>query len=164
MDVMTPGQRYAAMAHNRGRTAPELDLASALWKKGLRYLTDCGYKARHGKSLPGHPDLIFTRKKVVVFLDGCYWHGCPTCQKSARETNPFWLDKIKSNRERDQRNTALLEGMGWCVLRIWEHQVRRKASVETTLDYLVQFLNRLAPGSVGADHHHNHHSHSTPTA
>ncbi len=63
------------MSHNRGRTGPERALASELWRRGLRYLTYEGYKSISGKRLVGKPDLVFSRERIVVFVDGCFWHG-----------------------------------------------------------------------------------------
>jgi DNA mismatch endonuclease (patch repair protein) len=119
MDVMTPEQRYRAMAHNRGRTRPERALASALWKKGLRYLTDERYQARYGHRLSGHPDLVFVGCRVVVFVDGCFWHGCSVCSNPPDQISYFWRRKIETNRERnDESRHGLRARAGqWCVFR-----------------------------------------------
>lgn len=140
MDVMTKGQRYRAMAHNRGRTQPERALASGLWRHGLRYFTHEGYAVLTGKRLVGKPDLVFPRKKIVIFVDGCFWHGCPDCGKSPEQSGQFWVDKIANNRERDRRVTANLEDDGWTVLRIPEHEVRTKAALSQTVERLVPQL------------------------
>ena len=137
---MTPSQRYQAMAHNRGRTRPERALASGLWRHGLRYLTHEGFAALTGKRLIGKPDLVFSRKKVLIFVDGCFWHGCSDCGKSPEQSGQFWVDKIANNRERDSRVTANLENDGWTVLRIPEHEVRTKAALSRTVERLVSLL------------------------
>ena len=140
MDVMTTSQRYRAMAHNRGRTRPERALASGLWRRGLRYLTNDGYRAVSGKRLIGKPDLIFPRKRVVIFVDGCFWHGCPDCGKSPEQSGQFWINKIAANRERDQRVTDTLRTEGWTVLRIPEHDIRTKAGLVQTIERLLPVL------------------------
>ena len=142
MDIMTPMQRRRAMTSNRGRTRPERMLASALWMRGFRYLTANGYKGKYGRIL-GNPDLIFTRKRIVIFVDGCFWHGCRVCKKSDGLTDPSWIEKIDRNRERDQRVTAELECEGWTVLRIPEHDVRTKAALIGAVDRLIPLLRGL---------------------
>src|SRR5437588_846257 len=127
MDVMKPVQRRRAMASNRGRTRPERALAVALWKQGLRYLTDEGFKAKNGKSLPGHPDLVFTAKHAVVFVDGCFWHGCRSCGRAGKGMSDFWKAKIRGNVERDRRITNLLTVEGWTVFRVPEHAIRSQS-------------------------------------
>jgi len=138
--MMTAEQRRRAMAHNRGRTRPERALASALWRRGLRYLTDHGYRARYGRSLPGHPDLIFTAKRALIFVDGCFWHGCPLCRKLPVDAPAFWRDKIARNMARDRAVTARLSAEGWRVARVWEHELRTRAGVEGTAASLVKWL------------------------
>ena len=132
-DVMTPSQRKKAMAHNRGRTGPERALASALWRRGLRYLTDGGYRKLVGHSLPGHPDLIFSRRRVIVFVDGCFWHGCGECAKVPDDMSDWWKHKIRTNQERDVRVSRELAQRGWRVVRIPEHSVRRRDRLADTV-------------------------------
>lgn len=139
-DVMTPSQRRKAMTHNRGRTGPERALASALWRKGLRYLTDSGYRSLVGASLPGRPDLIFSSRRVAVFVDGCFWHGCPQCAKVPEDMSEFWLRKIRGNQARDVRVTRELAQLGWRVVRVPEHSVRRRDRLSETARELAEML------------------------
>ena len=139
-DVMTPTQRYRAMASNRGRTRPERALASGLWRRGLRYFTHEGYRSVSGKRLVGKPDMVFPRKRVVIFVDGCFWHGCVDCNKSSKLRAQFWTEKIAANQERDQRVTTTLQAEGWTVLRIPEHTVRTKTALAQTIERLVPLL------------------------
>ena len=139
-DVMAPSQRHKAMAHNRGRTRPERALASGLWHRGIRYLTHEGYQSLKGCRLQGQPDMVFPRKRLVVFVDGCFWHGCPECDKRPEQSGAFWADKISANRQRDRKVTAALEGAGWTVFRIPEHAVRTKASLARTVDNLTPLI------------------------
>ena len=141
-DVMTPEQRHKAMRSNRGRTGPERMLASALWTRGYRFLTTDGYQSRFGQALVGHPDIIFTRIRVAIFVDGCFWHGCKRCHDFEKDCNQWWRKKIATTRERDRRNRRRLRKLGWRVCRVWEHDLRRKAKYERTLDRLCAMLER----------------------
>ena len=146
---MEPSQRYRAMAHNRGRTGPERALASGLWNRGIRYFTHKGYKSVRGERLSGNPDMVLSRRRIVIFVDGCFWHGCPECRKHLGLRGEFWVDKIRTNRERDLRVTGELTDAGWTVFRIPEHDVRTKAALAETIDRLVPvihaaFLERAA--------------------
>lgn len=99
-----------------GNTRPERILRSALWVRGLRY--------RLRYPLPaGQADLVFPSARLAVFIDGCFWHGCPEHYVRPRTRPAFWSRKLRTNVERDARQTMELEGGGWTVLRIWEHRV-----------------------------------------
>ncbi|WP_204072756.1 very short patch repair endonuclease [Planotetraspora phitsanulokensis] len=106
------------MQSNKGRdTRPELALRRAVHALGLRYRV-CT------RPLPGvgTADLVFTRARLAVFLDGCFWHGCPTHHTVAKTNSDFWARKLRINRENDQKTNRLLQEAGWGVLRIWEHE------------------------------------------
>lgn len=137
---MNPTQRYLAMASNRGRTGPERALASGLWRRGVRYFTHEGYRSIKGQRLPGKPDLILPRKRTVIFVDGCFWHGCPKCRKHAGLRGEFWVNKIRTNRERDRRVTRDLTDAGWTVIRVPEHDVRTKVALAETIDRLTAWI------------------------
>ena len=147
MDVMTPAQRRKAMAHNRGRTRPERALASGLWRKGVRYFTYEGYRAVSGRRLQGRPDVVLPRKRFVVFVDGCFWHGCPECDKRPEQSGKSWADKIQATKERDRQVTADLETQGWRVLRVPEHSIRTKKSLAQTVDSVAQLILASSPES-----------------
>ena len=106
------------MRGNRGRdTQPELHVRRAIHAAGLRYRVN----VRPLKGLNRTADIVFTRRRIAVFIDGCYWHRCP-CHYRAPATNAeFWRDKIKGNIERDLQTTDQLERAGWTVMRFWEH-------------------------------------------
>ena len=151
MDIMTPNQRHKAMAHNRGRTGPERALASGLWHRGIRYFTGEGYKAVRGMKLHGNPDLVLPRKRMVIFVDGCFWHGCPQCRRHEGLKGEFWVHKIAGNKARDRRVVAELEGQGWTVIRIPEHDVNTKSALSETVDRLVSLIGAAPPGSAIRD-------------
>jgi DNA mismatch endonuclease (patch repair protein) len=113
--------RRAIMRSNRRRdTGPELVIRRAVFQAGLRYRVD--FPIRVAGHRPIRPDLVFTRRRVAVFIDGCFWHGCPAHATSPATRARFWADKIAANRERDRRHEDVLTGGGWTVLRIWEHE------------------------------------------
>lgn len=117
-DVMTAEQRSRCMSRIRGQnTKPERALRQALWSLGLRY--------RLARKLPGKPDLTFVGARVVVFVDGCFWHACPQHRTVPKNNAEFWQTKIGRNVERDREVTAMLTADGWLVLRFWEHEVKR---------------------------------------
>lgn len=121
-DIMTPAQRKRCMSRIRGKdTGPELFLRKALWKAGFRY--------RLYSKLPGKPDLIFKGRHVAVFVDGCFWHGCPKHATQPKGNEAFWKRKLGGNIERDKINTQVLEAHGWRVLRFWEHQVMSEIDI-----------------------------------
>ena len=88
--------------------------------------------------------MIFPRKRISVFVDGCFWHGCPQCGKHDGLKGQFWVNKISANRDRDLRVTRQLTDAGWTVFRIPEHDVRTKAALAETIDRLVPVI-RAAP-------------------
>jgi DNA mismatch endonuclease, patch repair protein len=80
---------------------------------------------RRGLQIEGKPDFCFRRERVAVFVDGCFWHGCPTCYRSPRTNSSFWRAKITYNASHDSEVSNALRNAGWKVLRVWEHQLRR---------------------------------------
>ena len=99
-------------------TVPEVALRAALHKAGLRF-----FKHRRAiRDLKCLPDVVFPRLKIAVFLDGCYWHGCPQHATWPKTNGAWWRAKLEENRARDRRHNAALEAAGWLVVRIWEHQ------------------------------------------
>lgn len=138
-DIMTVEQRSRIMARNRGKdTSPERYLASLLIAGGLSF-------DRHDKSLPGCPDFVFNATKTAVFVDGDFWHGWRFPEWSHRMA-PFWREKIGKTRLGDRRNHRRLRGLGWTVVRIWEHQVETDliACIRLIAEKARQTVNWLA--------------------
>ena len=107
------------MRGNRSRdTSPELRVRSLVHRRGLRYRV----AQRPIPTLRRTADLVFRRAKVAVFIDGCYWHGCPEHFKQPSTNTAYWRDKIEGNRRRDHETDELLAQAGWEVLRFWEHE------------------------------------------
>ena len=119
--------------NRRADTAPEVALRRALHAAGLRYRKDHMVVSAGGRA---KADVVFTRHRVAVFVDGCFWHGCPEhCRLPARNSD-YWTAKIGRNRERDERVSGALRADGWQVVRIWEHEdvVVALARVRAALD------------------------------
>lgn len=109
--------RSQQMASIRNRdTSPEKLLRQALWHAGIRYRV-------HYKTEVGRPDIVLTKVRLAIFVDGCQWHGCPQHYVRPRSNNAFWEKKLRVNFERDLRQTNELRNLGWSVLRIWEHEI-----------------------------------------
>lgn len=121
-DVLTPEQRSRCMSRIKGKnTGPELRLRKALWNRGVRYRLDL--------RIPGKPDMVFPKRRVAVFIDGCFWHGCPAHGVKPKTNAIFWKDKIERNQRRDNLVNAELQRQGWRVLRFWEHEVEESIQV-----------------------------------
>lgn len=101
-------------------TRPEIVFRRLLWSKGHRYRV-------HAKTPVGRPDIVFTSQRVAVFVDGCFWHGCPDHYVRPRSSVDVWEAKLASNVRRDIEQTRALEDLGWRVCRLWEHQVFENA-------------------------------------
>ena len=137
---LTPASRQASRvarkASKKRDTKCELVLRRALWSKGLRYRV-CR------PDLPGRPDIVFERERVLVFCDGDFWHGRDLEARIARlgkgHNSRYWQEKIKGNAARDVANTRHLKRLGWRVVRVWESEIRRNrdlvvATIIATLD------------------------------
>ena len=108
-----------SMQGNRSRdTSPELAVRRLLHAAGLRYRVNI----RPLKSLRRTADVVFTRRKIAVFIDGCFWHGCPDHYVIPKTNVHYWSPKIETNLARDADTSAQLREAGWTVLRFWEHQ------------------------------------------
>lgn len=122
------GVRRCMQANKSRDTKPELALRRAVHALGLRYRV----AARPLSAIRRTADLTFSRAKVAVFLDGCFWHGCPEHHTKSATNSGYWAEKVHRNQERDRETDRLLEESGWSVIRIWEHEdpVRGAAKVE----------------------------------
>ncbi|TLP62020.1 MULTISPECIES: very short patch repair endonuclease [Microbispora] len=107
------------MRSNKPRdTKPELALRRAVHALGLRY----NVAARPLPTVRRTADLVFPRIRVAVFLDGCFWHGCPAHHSVAKTNADYWAEKVRRNRERDIETDRMLREAGWAVIRVWEHE------------------------------------------
>ena len=109
----------AVMRANLSRdTEPERRLRAALHARGYRFRANLSI---HAPGFRVRPDIVFTRHRVAIFVDGCFWHSCPTHGNSPRVNTGYWLPKLKRVIERDRRANSLLKKAGWMVMRFWEH-------------------------------------------
>lgn len=125
--------RIMSAIRSRGNTSTELRFATL-----LRSVHITGWR-RH-QNLPGRPDFVFRGERVVVFVDGCFWHSCPRCSRVPRVNKRYWGPKLARNRERDCQVTDELRDSGWTVLRVWEHQLDRPSAI------LIKLSKRLKRG------------------
>ena len=115
----TEGRSRNMAAIRRTDTKPEIALRRHLHAHGFRFRKD------HRLDLPGgrvRPDIVFTRWKVAVFVDSCFWHVCPEHGREPTSNEWYWTPKLRRNVERDREQNAVLEASGWVVVRIWEHE------------------------------------------
>jgi DNA mismatch endonuclease (patch repair protein) len=143
MDHVSPERRSENMRRIRGKnTAPELAVR--------RYLHGLGFRFRlHRRDLPGCPDLVFPSRRTCLFVQGCFWHGCPKCRTGARVVKSnasYWTPKITRNKERDAATRDLLRAEGWQVIDLWECEVRDSdalAAVAAELSKMAPYKARL---------------------
>jgi DNA mismatch endonuclease (patch repair protein) len=130
--VTSPGRSRNMAAIRRADTKPEVAIRSALHRAGHRFRKDMRLDLGHVKP---RPDIVFTRAKVAVFVDGCFWHACPDHSKPPARNAEYWGPKLAGNVERDRRQDEALEADGWTVVRIWEHEPTTNAiaAVKTAL-------------------------------
>ncbi|MFF2494183.1 very short patch repair endonuclease [Agromyces sp. NPDC058064] len=112
------GSRNTMRANRSRDTGPELAIRRLLHSRGRRYRVN--FKPIQG--LRRSADVVFTKQRVVVFIDGCFWHGCPVHYVAPKVNAAFWSAKIDANRARDADTTDRFLAEGWCVVRIWEHE------------------------------------------
>lgn len=135
-DVVRPAVRSAMMSGIRGKnTQPELELRKGLFRRGFRYRL-------HLDNLPGRPDIVIRKRKVAVFVHGCFWHSHQGCRyfKIPESNRSFWQLKLKGNGERDKRSVAALLATGWRVAVVWECAIRTN-SLQAT-DAVAAFIER----------------------
>lgn len=121
--------RRRMLRQRRRDTGTEWAIRRRLHAAGFRYRVD----VRPDVSLRCRGDIVFARAKVVVFIDGCFWHGCPLHGTQPKKNAEWWRDKLAKNVERDRRNTENLMALGWCVVRVWEHEDLESALARITI-------------------------------
>lgn len=131
MDTLSPAERSARMAKVRSRDSkPEMAVRRIVHGMGFRFRL-------HDRSLPGSPDLVFPRLRKAIFVHGCFWHRHPDphCKlaRMPKSRLDFWGPKLQGNRERDLKDEAELEALGWQILVVWECQMRDREQLENAL-------------------------------
>lgn len=140
-DIFTKIKRSAVMSRIRGsgNKDTELRLIQVFRENGIT-----GW--RRGSKLVGKPDFVFPRLKLAVFVDGCFWHGCPKHATWPKQNAAFWRKKITTNKTRDRRVNRELRALGWRVVRVWAHELARKNETRL-LRRLAGWVNFGADGS-----------------
>ena len=139
-DYLTPKQRSALMSRVRSRnTSVELQVRRLVRKMRLSYRL-------HRKDLPGRPDLVFDRKKKVIFVHGCFWHGhhCAAGKNRPRTKQTYWEPKLRRNVERDSENQIQLKKMGWRFLVIWECELKNEDKVRKRMTKYLKLKSKIA--------------------
>lgn len=118
-DIWSKEKRSEVMAAIRssGNQSTELRMATLFRSSGVR-----GWR-RH-QPMHGTPDFLFRKQRLAVFVDGCFWHGCPKCFRPPASRTQYWVSKIESNKRRDRRVARKLRAEGWSVIRVWECDLR----------------------------------------
>jgi DNA mismatch endonuclease (patch repair protein) len=128
-DAFTKQKRSEIMSKIRSsNTKPEL-----LLKASLK-----GHYFRYHPKVYGNPDFVNKTKKIAVFVDGCFWHKCPTCYRQPQSNTHYWIPKIDRNEARDREIDRKLKRMGWKVCRVWEHEI--KFSSKKTAEKISRFI------------------------
>ena len=128
-DPLTPQQRHNCMSHIRSKnTWPEQAVRHELWRRGYRYRLNV-------RKLPGTPDIVLSKYRTVIFVNGCFWHGHKGCSKYTvpKSNVEFWKAKVAHNQERDALNIQRLESIAWNVITVWECELS-KSLLQTTAD------------------------------
>jgi DNA mismatch endonuclease (patch repair protein) len=123
-DIFSAATRSSIMSRIRGtgNKQTELRLAEILRRHGIR-----GWR-RH-EPIIGRPDFTFRREKVAVFVDGCFWHGCPQHGRLPDSNQKYWLPKLERTKKRDLENIRVLRALGWKVIRLWQHDLAHEGKV-----------------------------------
>jgi DNA mismatch endonuclease (patch repair protein) len=134
-DWLTRQQRSRNMAsiRSRGNRTTEARFAAL-----LRAARISGW--RRQAKLPGKPDFAFPKNRLAVFVDGCFWHGCPRCYRLPQDNRHYWREKVRSNRRRDRQNARALRLKGWKVLRVWEHQLKSEVGRQRIVSKIRQSI------------------------
>ncbi|QOG02837.1 very short patch repair endonuclease [Flavobacterium sp. MDT1-60] len=131
----TTPQRSKLMAKIKSKdTKPEILFRKELWNAGIRY-------RKHNKKLPGNPDIVNKKLKLVIFIDGEFWHGFnwEEKKKKIKSNRDFWIPKIERNMQRDIENNIKLKNIGYKVFRFWEHDVKKES--QKCIQLICSYLN-----------------------
>jgi DNA mismatch endonuclease, patch repair protein len=127
-DVFTKEKRSEVMSHIRGKGNKDTELAMI---RILRRYHISGW--RRNQILFGKPDFVFPKQKIALFVDGCFWHGCPKHSNMPRNNQEFWQKKLQGNKDRDKLVSKVLRKLGWKVVRVWEHELNNPSRVAAKL-------------------------------
>ena len=118
-DNLSSETRSKIMSTIRGKnTKPEIKIRKIIWSRNKRYRI-------HDRTIFGTPDISNKKRRLAVFIDGCFWHGCSRCYKEPQTNTEFWRTKIKNNRERRKKVISKLKVEGWNIMEFWEHEINQ---------------------------------------
>jgi DNA mismatch endonuclease, patch repair protein len=119
MDIVTPQERSRIMSRvkSRGNQSTELKLLELFSLYKLK-----GWRRKY--LIKGSPDFVFLKRRLAIFVDGCFWHGCPKHCRIPKSNEEYWVTKINQNKKRDYKVTKELRGKNWTVIRLWEHELK----------------------------------------
>jgi len=140
-DVTPERSRVMSAIRKRGNKSTELAFRLDLVRAGLK-----GW-IMHASDVPGCPDFLFPNKRIAVFVDGCFWHGCPKCFRLPVDNRDYWREKITGNRCRDRRTSRELNAAGWKVMRVWEHTLKTEKGRLNVVRRLLSAIRRLSSDS-----------------
>lgn len=134
MDTVSRDKRSDIMRRIKGReTSLEKKLKDALWEKGIHY-------TKNNLSLFGKPDLLIKKRKLVIFVDSCFWHGCRYHCRMPSSNLLYWREKITKNKARDKKVNKFYKDNGWNILRFWEHKI--KSQPKEVIEIVERYLDR----------------------
>ncbi|TFE25595.1 very short patch repair endonuclease [Cohnella luojiensis] len=133
MDKVTPETRSKIMKSIKSKSKLEDIVCKELWNRGFRF-------RRNVRTLMGQPDISISKYKIVIFLDSCFWHYCPTHGHTPLSNVDYWQKKIYKNIKRDILVNSYYEEKGWSILRIWEHQIRNNLAytIKQIMDFIAE--------------------------
>ncbi|WP_046176216.1 very short patch repair endonuclease [Domibacillus indicus] len=131
MEKNTSTKNTNHMKNIRSQSKLENKVSKALWQKGVRF--------RKNAKLFGTPDISISKYKTVIFIDSCFWHSCPVHGKIPKTNEDFWVKKLGRNMKRDLDVNRYYQEEGWCLLRIWEHELNQ--DFDSAIDKILDFIN-----------------------
>ena len=141
-DKFTKEVRSKIMSKIRGKdTKPEIFLRKVLFRSGYRYSLKHRFKENNFR-----PDIVMVSRKICIFVDGCFWHGCPRCYKEPKSNRDYWVPKINRNIERDKEQNEYLKRNGWKVIRVWEHDLKENPT--KTMIHVIREIEEMSYSSV----------------
>lgn len=133
-DTVSQEKRSQIMSRIRSSgTKLETEVGTAIWRRGFRY-------RKNAKEMPGKPDFVFPGARTVLFIDSCFWHGCPDHLRMPKSNIDYWRKKIQKNIERDMAVTREYKQMGWQVIRVWEHSLKK--TFDENVDRICNLLRK----------------------
>ena len=134
MDTVDKEKRSLIMSSVRSKeTKLEIEFRKSLWQKGFRY-------RKNSRKYYGTPDIVMPSKKGVIFIDSCFWHGCPRHFRLPIRNKNFWEDKISRNVERDKDVTRYYKQQKWIIIRIWEHEINKDELLKKKIEKVSKMI------------------------